>query len=79
MADKKESLTYLREKYMANGFASARPCYVKKASGSLVWDMDDKEYIDFAGGIAVMNVGHSHPKIVGAVKDQAEKFMHTCF
>ncbi|WP_457552848.1 4-aminobutyrate--2-oxoglutarate transaminase [Desulfobacula sp.] len=74
-----ETLTRLRQKYMANGFASARPCYVKKAKGALIWDLDDKEYIDFAGGIAVMNVGHSHPAIVSAVKDQAEKFMHTCF
>ena len=75
----KETLTQLREKYMANGFVSVRPCYIKKAKGALVWDMDDKEYIDFAGGIAVMNVGHSHPAVVSAVKDQAEKFMHTCF
>ena len=75
----KEDLTELRQQYMANGFASARPCYVKKAKGALIWDMDDKEYIDFAGGIAVMNVGHSHPAVVSAVKDQAEKFMHTCF
>ncbi|MCK5165142.1 MAG: 4-aminobutyrate--2-oxoglutarate transaminase [Desulfobacula sp.] len=79
MTDKKQTLTQVREKYLPNGFASARPCCVKKAKGALVWDMDDKEYIDFAGGIAVMNVGHSHPSIVSAVKDQAEKFMHTCF
>jgi 4-aminobutyrate aminotransferase/(S)-3-amino-2-methylpropionate transaminase len=79
MTDTKKNLTQIREKYLANGFASARPCYVKKAKGALVWDMDGKEYIDFAGGIAVMNVGHSHPKVVSAVKDQAEKFMHTCF
>ncbi len=79
MTDTKENLTQLREKYLASGFASARPCYVKKAQGALVWDMDDNEYIDFAGGIAVMNVGHSHPEIVSAVKNQAENFMHTCF
>jgi len=75
----KEDLTQLRKKYMADGFVSARPCYIKKAKAALVWDMDDKEYIDFAGGIAVMNVGHSHPAVVSAVKNQAEKFMHTCF
>ena len=75
----KENLTQIREKYLASGFASARPCYVKKAKGALVWDMDGREYIDFAGGIAVMNVGHSHPEVVSAVKDQAENFMHTCF
>jgi 4-aminobutyrate aminotransferase/(S)-3-amino-2-methylpropionate transaminase len=41
--------------------------------------IDGKEYIDFAGGIGVMTVGHSHPKVVAAIKDQAEKFTHTCF
>ena len=76
---KKETVAQLRQKYMADGFASVRPCYVKKAKGALVWDIDDKEYLDFAGGIAVMNVGHSHPSVVAAVKNQAEKFMHTCF
>ena len=79
MAETKDTLTALREKYVAAGFASARTCYVKKAAGALVWDIDDKEYIDFAGGIAVMNVGHSHPAVVAAVKDQTEHFMHTCF
>ncbi len=79
MTNSIENLTQLRHKYLADGFASARPCYVKKAKGALVWDMDDKEYIDFAGGIAVMNVGHSHPAVVAAVQDQAQDFMHTCF
>jgi len=79
MKENQEELTMMHQKYLAKGFASARPCYVKKARGSLVWDMNDKEYLDFAGGIAVMNVGHSHPTVVAAVKAQAEKFMHTCF
>ena len=79
MTDTKKNLTQIREKYLASGFVSARQCYVKKAQGALVWDIDDNEYIDFAGGIAVMNVGHSHPEVVSAVKDQAENFMHTCF
>jgi 4-aminobutyrate aminotransferase/(S)-3-amino-2-methylpropionate transaminase len=42
-------------------------------------DVEGREYIDFAGGIAVMNVGHSHPKVVAAIQDQAAKFTHTCF
>lgn len=74
-----DHLRQLRQKYMADGFASARPCYVKKAQGALVWDIDDREYLDFAGGIAVMNVGHSHPAVVSAVQAQAARFMHTCF
>jgi 4-aminobutyrate aminotransferase/(S)-3-amino-2-methylpropionate transaminase len=45
----------------------------------LSFDVEGREYIDFAGGIAVMNVGHSHPKVVAAIRDQADKFTHTCF
>ncbi len=64
---------------MAKGYVSSTNCYVEKASGAMVYDIEGREYIDFAGGIAVMNVGHSHPKVVAAIKDQAEKFTHTCF
>ena len=42
-------------------------------------DIEGKEYIDFAGGIGVNNVGHSHPKVVEAIKSQADNFVHTCF
>ncbi|MBI9083363.1 MAG: 4-aminobutyrate--2-oxoglutarate transaminase [Desulfobacterales bacterium] len=73
------ALNALRQTYMADGFASVRQIYVKKAEGSLVWDMEGRKFIDFAGGIGVMNVGHSHPKVVSAVKAQADRFMHTCF
>ena len=68
-----------RSKFIAKGYASATSCIVERARGALVWDIQGKEYIDFAGGIAVMNVGHSHPKVVAAIKEQAEKFTHTCF
>jgi 4-aminobutyrate aminotransferase/(S)-3-amino-2-methylpropionate transaminase len=74
-----ESLSGLREKVMARGFASATGCYVDKASGAMIYDVEGREYIDFTGGIAVMNVGHSHPRVVAAIKEQAEKFTHTCF
>ena len=68
-----------RSKVICAGYASGSSAYVKSAKGSIITDMDGKEYIDFAGGIAVMNVGHSHPKVVKAVRAQAEKFTHTCF
>lgn len=74
-----ESLTALRGKVMAKGFSSATDCYVARAIGALIYDVKGREYIDFTGGIAVMNVGHSHPRVVAAIKDQAEKFTHTCF
>lgn len=45
----------------------------------MLYDVEGNEYIDFGGGIAVMNIGHSNPKVVKAIQDQAEKFTHTCF
>ena len=48
----------------------------KKAEGSLVWDQDDKEYIDFGGGIAVNSLGHSHPSLIKALTDQSKKIWH---
>ncbi|SDP51667.1 4-aminobutyrate--2-oxoglutarate transaminase [Desulforhopalus singaporensis] len=68
-----------RTKVIAQGFGSGLDRYVSHAQGAIITDVEGNEYIDFAGGIAVMNVGHSHPKVVKAVRDQAEKFMHTCF
>ncbi|MEI6859337.1 MAG: aspartate aminotransferase family protein [Shewanella sp.] len=47
-----------------------------RGEGSRVWDQDGKEFIDFAGGIAVNGLGHCHPALVGALKDQAEKIWH---
>jgi 4-aminobutyrate aminotransferase/(S)-3-amino-2-methylpropionate transaminase len=52
---------------------------VASAKGASIWDVEGREFIDFASGIGVMNVGHSHPKVVAAIKSQAEKFTHTCF
>ncbi len=74
-----QELQELRTKVIPNGHASGTNCYIESAKGSILKDVEGKEYIDFAGGIAVMNVGHSHPKVVAAIKDQAEKFTHTCF
>ena len=48
----------------------------KKAQGSLVWDQDDKEYIDFGGGIAVNSLGHSHPSLIKALTEQSQKIWH---
>lgn len=73
------SLQRLRETVIAKGTASGTDCYVAKARGATITDVDGREFIDFAGGIAVMNVGHSHPKVVEAIKKQAEAFTHTCF
>ncbi len=79
MSSKCEQLQELRARVIADGHASGTPYYVESAKGALIYDADGREFIDFAGGIGVMNVGHSHPKVVAAIKDQAEKFTHTCF
>jgi 4-aminobutyrate aminotransferase/(S)-3-amino-2-methylpropionate transaminase len=74
-----KSIGELRNTVMAKGFASGKPAYVASAKGAMLYDVEGSEYIDFGGGIAVMNVGHSNPKVVAAIKEQAEKFTHTCF
>lgn len=51
---------------------------VDRAEGSEVWDVDGRRYIDFMAGIGVVNVGHRHPRVVEAVKEQIDKFWHIC-
>ncbi|SCC91653.1 GABA aminotransferase, PLP-dependent [Thiomonas sp. X19] len=53
--------------------------YADRAEGAELWDVEGRRYIDFAGGIAVMNVGHRHPKIVAALQEQLNRFTHTCY
>lgn len=64
---------------VARGVGSTIPSYVDHASGGTLTDVDGREWIDFAAGIAVTNVGNSAPKVVEAVRRQVEKFTHTCF
>lgn len=63
---------------IARGQGNAYAAYVERASNAELWDVEGKRYIDFGTGIAVCNTGHSHPKIVEAVKAQLDKFSHTC-
>ncbi|MBU2617153.1 MAG: acetylornithine transaminase [Euryarchaeota archaeon] len=54
-----------------------QPIVIAEGKGAIVWDVDGKEYIDCVAGIAVNNVGHCHPKVVSAIKKQAERLIHT--
>lgn len=63
---------------VAAGVAT-KSLYVTKAENALIWDVDGRRYIDFAAGIAVLNTGHRHPKVMAAVAEQAGAFTHTCF
>lgn len=58
---------------------SVHPFYPVRAKGSYVWDADGRKYLDFSVGIAVMNVGHSHPTVLEAVRAQSSEFQHLCF
>jgi 4-aminobutyrate aminotransferase len=61
-----------------NGVGS-KGIYVARAENSELWDVDGRRYVDFAAGIAVLNTGHRHPRVMAAVAQQAEAFAHTCF
>ena len=69
----------IRDRNIPRGASQSTPGLIREARGAILTDFDGRELIDFAGGIGVVNVGHSHPKVVAAIKDQAEKFIHTCF
>ena len=69
----------LRDRHIPKGTSQSSPAMIREAHGAILTDFEGREYIDFAGGIGVVNVGNSHPKVVQAIKDQAEKFTHTCF
>jgi 4-aminobutyrate aminotransferase len=53
--------------------------FAERAQGAELWDAEGRRFIDFAGGIAVMNVGHGHPKVVAAIEAQLKRFTHTCY
>ena len=55
------------------------PIFVERGQGAWVWDVEGRQYIDFTGGLGVLNVGHNHPRVVAAVRGQAERLLHSCF
>ena len=68
-----------KEVATARGVGVLTQVYAARALNAEVWDVEGKRYIDFAGGIGVLNTGHCHPKVVAAVTAQLERFTHTCF
>lgn len=61
------------------GVGVMAPFFAARAEGAELWDVEGRRFIDFAGGIAVMNVGHGHPKVKAALHEQVERFTHTCY
>lgn len=78
MASKSETLLAKRQKFVPKGVSNLSNYFAASARGAVITDVEGRELIDFAGGIGVLNVGHCHPKVVAALKAQADKFLHTC-
>ncbi len=68
-----------RETVVPRGVYSANPVVIRSAHGAVVEDLDGNRYLDFAGGIGTLNVGHSATAVVEAVREQLHRFTHTCF
>jgi 4-aminobutyrate aminotransferase/(S)-3-amino-2-methylpropionate transaminase len=68
-----------RSRLVSTGTAAYTSITLDRGLGAKVWDVDGKEYLDFAGGIGALNVGHCHPKVVAALREQAGKLLHTSF
>lgn len=68
-----------RAELVSTGTAAYTDVVVERAENATLWDVDGKQYIDFAGGIGTLNVGHCHPKVVAALREQAGKLLHTSF
>lgn len=68
-----------RQEFVPRAVSSVMNVFAAKAEGAIIEDVDGNRFIDFAGGIGVMNVGHSRPEVIQAISEQAAKFTHTCF
>jgi 4-aminobutyrate aminotransferase/(S)-3-amino-2-methylpropionate transaminase len=68
-----------REAAVPRGIGHSTPISAQRALNAEVWDVEGKRYVDFAGGIAVLNTGHCNPHVMAAVREQMERFTHTCF
>jgi 4-aminobutyrate aminotransferase/(S)-3-amino-2-methylpropionate transaminase len=74
-----DELLELRATQVPRGVGNNHPIMAAHAQGARLWDVDGKEYIDFVGGIGVLNVGHNHPAVMRAVQEQMAQLTHTCF
>ncbi|KNH30374.1 4-aminobutyrate aminotransferase [Pseudomonas syringae] len=79
MSKTNASLMKRREAAVPRGVGQIHPIFADHAKNATVTDVEGREFIDFAGGIAVLNTGHVHPKIIKAVTEQLNKLTHTCF
>jgi len=76
---KSRALMERKRRAVPRGWANAMPVFVKEARGALVTDVDGNTFIDFAGGIGAVNVGHADPRLVEAVREQVGNYVHSAF
>jgi 4-aminobutyrate aminotransferase / (S)-3-amino-2-methylpropionate transaminase / 5-aminovalerate transaminase len=68
-----------REAAIPRGVGHSHQIFIARGENAEIWDVEGRRFIDFAGGIAVLNTGHRHPAVIQAVKDQLDRYTHTCF
>ena len=73
------SLKLRREAATPRGVSVMAPFFVARAENAELWDVEGRRYVDFAGGIAVLNTGHRHPRVVAAMRAQLDAFTHTAY
>lgn len=74
-----ESLLIERNKHTPRGPFNVHPIFAECTEEAIIKDVEGKEYIDFAGGIGINNVGHCNEEVLKAIQDQIQKYIHTCF
>ena len=79
MSTTNAALLQRRQAAVPRGVGNAAPIFVARAENAELWDVEGRRYIDFAGGIAVLNVGHRHPRVIAAVERQLRDYTHTAF
>jgi 4-aminobutyrate aminotransferase/(S)-3-amino-2-methylpropionate transaminase len=76
---KSSELLKLRNQYVPRGVFQISPVFIERGKGAIVKDVDSNEYIDFCAGISTLSVGHCNDEVIKAIKEQADKHLHTCF
>src|SRR5260370_32163898 len=76
---KSRALMARREAAIPRGPSNATPVFAARADGATIEDVDGNRYLDFAGGIGCLNIGHRSPRVLSAIREQLEKHLHLCF
>ena len=79
VTSKQAELVARRQEAVPRGPFHVAPIFAARAEGAHLWDVDGRRYLDFCGGIGVVNVGHNHPRVVAAISRQAGELIHSCW